>query len=84
MKKIKERYPRLWKEVEVSLEVATALREAGVPVFRVDLDFNEKEIARSSDMVKAARGWVVGSGFDCECKPEMLVAAKAADHLVRR
>lgn len=84
VKKIKERYPRLWKEVEVSLEVATALREAGVPVFRVDLDFNEKEIARSSDMVKAARGWVVGSGFSCSVKPEEQIASRAADHLVRQ
>jgi predicted RNase H-related nuclease YkuK (DUF458 family) len=84
VKKIRERYPRLWKEVEISLEIAVALRDAGVPVFRVDLDFNEKEIARSSDMVKAARGYIIGSGFNCEVKPSMLIASKAADHLVRQ
>lgn len=84
VKKIRERYPRLWKEVEVSLEVANALKQAGVPVFRVDLDFNEKEIARSSDMVKAARGWVIGSGFSCSVKPEEQIASRAADHLVRQ
>ena len=84
VKKIKDRYIRLWGEVERSLEVAKLLKENGINVFRVDLDFNEKEIARSSDMVKAAKGYIIGHGFDCEVKPEMLIAAKAADHLVRK
>jgi predicted RNase H-related nuclease YkuK (DUF458 family) len=82
--RIKDRHQRLWKEVELSLEIALALREKDIPVFRVDLDFNEKEIARSKDMVAAARGYVVGMQFACEVKPEMLVACRAADHVVKR
>ena len=81
--RIRDRWTRLWKEVEISVEIAIQLREAEVNVFRVDLDFNELEIARSSDMVKAARGYVIGMGFDCEVKPSMLIASRAADHLVR-
>jgi len=61
--RIRDRWTRLWKEVEISVEVAIQLRDSGVNVFRVDLDFNELEIARSSDMVKAARGYVIGMGL---------------------
>jgi predicted RNase H-related nuclease YkuK (DUF458 family) len=82
--RIRDRWTRLWKEVEISVEIAKQLRDATIPVFRVDLDFNELEIARSSDMVRAACGYVVGMGFKVECKPSMLVASRAADHLVRR
>lgn len=83
VKKIKERWPRLWGEVERSLAVANLLRVNNVPIFRIDLDFNEKEIAKSSDMVAAARGYVLGSGYECEVKPGALVASRYADHLVR-
>ncbi len=83
VKKIKERWPRLWGEVERSITIANLLRDNNIPIFCVDLDFNEKEIARSSDMVKAARGFVIGSGYDCTVKPEQQVASRAADHLVR-
>jgi len=82
--KIKERWNRLWKEVEKSLEVALWLRSNGFKVDRVDLDFNEKEIARSSAMVASARGYVLALGFQCEVKPGPTMATRAADHLVRQ
>ena len=48
---------------------------------------NEKEIARSHNMVAAARGYVIGMGFKPEqvtVKPEEQVATRSADHIVRR
>lgn len=83
VKKIRERWPRLSGEVERSLKIALMLKENNIPVFCVDLDFNEKEIARSSEMVAWAKGYVVGSGFNCTVKPNEQVASRAADHLVR-
>lgn len=83
-KRIKDRWQRLWKEVELSVEIARELEESNLKVHCIDLDFNRKEIARSSDMVAAARGYVIGSGFDCTVKPEEQVASRAADHIVRR
>jgi len=82
--KIKDRWQRLWGEVERSLEVAQWLRNNGFKVDRIDLDFNEKEIARSSEMVASARGYVLGMGFECDVKPGMVSATRAADHLVRQ
>lgn len=84
VKRIKDRWTRLWGEVERSINVAKHLEENGIKVTCVELDFNEKEIARSSDMVAAARGYVIGSNFDCNVKPETQCAARAADHVVRR
>jgi predicted RNase H-related nuclease YkuK (DUF458 family) len=82
--KIKDRYKRLWGEVERSVQVATLLQTSGYKVNCIDLDFNKKEIARSSEMVAAARGYVTGMGFECSVKPEEQVASRAADHIVRR
>lgn len=82
--KIKDRWQRLWGEVERSLETAQWLTANGFKVDRVDLDFNEKEIARSSEMVASARGYVIGMGFECAVKPSMCSACRAADHLVRQ
>lgn len=84
VKKIKDRWERLSKEVELSVEIATALKENGIPVHCVDLDFNKKEMARSHVLVSWARGWVTGIGFNCTVKPEEQVASRAADHLVKR
>lgn len=82
-KRITDRWRRLWKEVELSVEVAKQLEENSIKVYCVDLDFNKKEMARSHEMVAAARGYVKGSGFECSVKPEEQVASKAADHIIR-
>lgn len=82
-KRITDRWRRLWKEVELSVEIAQQLEQNSIKVHCVDLDFNRKEMARSNEMVASARGYVVGSGFDCSVKPEEQVASRAADHIIR-
>lgn len=84
VKRIRDRWTRLWKEVEKSLQVAKFIDSYSYKIECVELDFNEKELARSHDMVAAARGYVVGSGFNCNVKPETQCAAKAADYVCRR
>jgi len=82
-KRITDRWRRLWKEVELSVEIAKQLEENSIKVHCVDLDFNKREMARSHEMVAAARGYVMGSGFNCSIKPEEQVASRAADHIIR-
>jgi predicted RNase H-related nuclease YkuK (DUF458 family) len=82
-KRITDRWRRLWKEVELSVEVAKQLEQNNIKVHCVDLDFNKREMARSNEMVAAARGYVMGSGFNCSVKPEEQVASRAADHIIR-
>lgn len=75
---------RLWGEVERSLAVAQLLNSGNIPVYCVDLDVNDKVGTGSNNLAASGRGYIVGAGFRCSVKPQMLVAAKAADHLVRR
>ena len=82
-KRITDRWRRLWKEVELSVEIAKQLEENSIKVHCVDLDFNKREMARSNEMVAAAKGYVMGSGFNCSVKPEEQVASRAADHIIR-
>lgn len=84
VKKIKDRYTRLWKEVEMSLEIAKHLEDHGFKVNCIELDFNEKEIAKSHVMVSAARGYIVGSGFLCNVKPDMQSAVRYSDFMARK
>lgn len=82
-KKFKSKESRLWREVELSVEVAQWLEDRGIKVFCIDLDLNEKITAGSNNMMAASRGYVIGLGFNCTIKPEEQVATRAADHLVR-
>lgn len=82
--KIRDRWNRLSKEVELSLELANMLKENGIEVHCIDFDFNSKEIARSHDLVQWAQGWAVSLGYNCTVKPEEQVASRAADHLVKK
>ncbi len=85
--KIRDRWTRLWGEVERSVEAAAILEEHSMKVHRIDLDFNEKEIAKSNAMVSAARGYVIGMGYrpdQVTVKPEEQVATRSSDHICRR
>lgn len=84
LKKIKDRWDRLSREVTLSIEIADLLKENGIPVHCVDLDFNQKEMARSFQLVAWARGWVTSLGYNCTVKPDEQVASRAADHLVKK
>jgi predicted RNase H-related nuclease YkuK (DUF458 family) len=82
--KIKDRWQKLSKEVELSLELADLLKTNGVDVYCIDFDFNSKEIERSHDLVAWAQGWASSLGYNSTVKPEEQVASRAADHLVKR
>ena len=91
--KIKDRFNRLWGEVERSIEVAQFIEDRdpgtndirGYKVDYVELDFNKKELTGSNSMIKASAGYVNGMGFKCKVKPDDgLSAVKAADHICRR
>lgn len=83
--RIRDHWTRLWKECELSLEVAQWLKDnTSIMVEAVELDYNTEKITESHKLVAATRGWVQSSGFTARLKPEEMIAAKAADHIVRR
>jgi predicted RNase H-related nuclease YkuK (DUF458 family) len=79
---IKDMWTRLWKETERSCEVALYLREHGIEVSTIDLDYNTDPTKKSNKLVSAAVGYVESLGFKARCKPELLPGAYAADNIV--
>ena len=82
--KQRDKFTRLWGEVERSVNTAKWLEENGFKVYQIDLDFNEKSNTGSHDMVAAGVGFVVGQGFRCSVKPETQMSSRAADHIVKK
>lgn len=79
---IKDVWTRLWKEAEKSVEVALYLRENGIEVDTIDLDYNIDPKKKSNRLVPAAVGYIESLGFKARVKPELLPAVHAADDLV--
>ena len=81
---IKDFWSRLWREVEMSVETATFLVEnSPLHVETIDLDFNDDEYKASNKLVAASKGWVQAAGFKPTIKPNMQIATRAADHIIR-
>lgn len=81
---VRDFWSRLWREVEMSLDVAVFLREnAPLSIESIDLDFNDDEYKLSNKLVAAAKGWVTSANFRATTKPSLQVATRAADHLLR-
>lgn len=79
---VKDMWTRLWKETELSVEVAIYLRESGIEIDTIDLDYNIDPIHNSNKLVKTAVGYVESLGFKARVKPELLPAVYAADGIV--
>ncbi len=79
---IQDMWTRLWGEAERSVEVALYLREHGIEIDTIDLDYNINPEFKSHKLVSAAVGYVESLGFKARVKPELLPAVYAADHIV--
>jgi predicted RNase H-related nuclease YkuK (DUF458 family) len=78
--RVKERWNRLWHEVEISVNLANELVDLGLPkpAF-IDLDLNPDPRFKSNDVVRAAVGLVESMGYVARTKPYSLCASYAAD-----
>ena len=79
---VRDMWTRLWKETELSCEVALYLRNHGIEVSTIDLDYNTDPAKKSNKLVSAAVGYVESLGFKARCKPDLLPGAYAADNIV--
>lgn len=76
--RIRDHWIRLWKECELSLEVAQWLKEvSAISIEAVELDYNTEKITESSKLVSATRGWLESLGFKVKIKPDEMIACKA-------
>lgn len=81
--KMRDKFTRLWGEVERSVEVSNMLRDGGLTIKNIDLDFNEDPRFNSNTVLRSAVGYVEVSGFKARWKPHSAVACRAADSLCK-
>ena len=81
---ITDRFTRLWKEVEYSLQTANFLVNNGIqkPAF-IDIDLNPDPKYKSNQVLRAALGYVESMGYTPRCKPEAMVATYVADAICK-
>ena len=79
MKKIKDKWTRLWNEADYSIEVANWLTSKIKVQVQIDLDYNYQEKHFSSKLVGPAVGWVESLGYKANIKPNNQIATRAAD-----
>ena len=94
-RKYKQTWDRLWREVELSVDVAKHLRDSGLLeidtkmkklkslTLDIHIDINPNKEFLSNKVYQAATGYIKGCGFDWHAKPEAPAASYAADHICR-
>lgn len=82
MERIRDRWTRLWGEVERSLEVARSLtQDGGVRISRIDMDLNSDPRFGSHNLHSTAVGYVKAQGYEAATKPDLLIATWVANVL---
>lgn len=80
--RIRDSFTRLWREVELSVEIAKYLEENGIQKAKfIDIDINPDPKYRSNTMLRSALGLVESAGFKPRCKPEACSASYVADRI---
>lgn len=82
--RIQDKFERLWKEVEDSIQTAEYLRANNIqkPSY-IDLDLNPDPKYYSNQLLRAALGYVESMGYIPRCKPNALTASHVADVLCK-
>lgn len=80
--KIHDLWTKLWGETERSVALANLiLAECNVRVNQIDLDFNADPQYPSQKLINASAGYIASLGFQAKAKPDLLMAAWAANVL---
>lgn len=83
-KKSPDLFTKLWREVEKVSALAHYVKDI-LPenkMLTVDLDLNSLKRHASNIAHDAAKGYMVGQGFNVRTKPQAWSASRAADHLL--
>ena len=77
--RIKDNWERLWRETELSVDIARQLEKQKVKI-EIDMDYNSDENHRSNKLISATKGWANSLGYKVNVKPNNQIATRAADH----
>ena len=82
--RIRDSFSRLWKEVEMSVEVARYLEENGIQKVKyIDVDLNPDPRYRSNMVLRSALGLIESYGFEARYKPDACAASCVADWICK-
>ena len=73
---IRDMWSRLWKEAELSLEVAEWLTQQINIRVEIDMDYNDDENFKSNKLVSATKGWANSLGYKVNIKPFNQIVSK--------
>lgn len=83
--KIKDLFTRLFKECELSLDIAEFISQnTSYKVEAIELDFNDFKKTKSTPLISATKGWCESLNYNVVLKSGNMIAMKAADHVVRK
>lgn len=82
IQKIRDKFNRLWKEVELSINVAEFLRKHNINIHTIELDLNSDKKWGSHGVVGAGVGYCAGLGYKTNIKPDEQISTRAADHIL--
>ena len=77
---LKDMWSRLWKEAEMSIDVAEWLTNQISVRVEIDMDYNSDENFKSSKLISATKGWANSLGYKVNVKLNNQIATKAADY----
>lgn len=81
---VRDRFTKLWLEVERSIGLATYLKNNGVScIDYIDLDYNPNPKFWSNRVLDSAIGYVRASGFEARYKPHAPFATIVADKICK-
>ncbi len=81
--RLQSKHERLWKEVELSAEVAQTIMEYGIQPDYVDIDLNPDPKFQSNSLLRAAVGLIQSLGLEARCKHNSPWAISVADALCK-
>jgi len=83
-KRVYDSFSRLWKEVEISIEISEYLRNSGIqkPEF-IDIDFNPDPKYKSNAVLRASLGYIESMGYKPRFKPDGFAATYCADKICK-
>ena len=77
---IRDMWTRLWKEAELSIDLAEWVTQKISVKVEIDMDYNEDENFKSNKLISAAKGWANSMGYKVNVKPNNQIATRAADY----
>ena len=77
---ITDMWTRLWKEAEMSIDVAELLTNQISVKIEIDMDYNSDKSFKSNKLISATKGWANSVGYKVNVKPNNHNATRAADY----